>query len=97
MDAEDVKLPPMLSDERAMSILCHLSTLVPIWALASNALIYFTYRESSRAICFHARQGIHFHLLLLIVSVPMSLLLRWWQTGRARVFTWPNLKVKESQ
>jgi uncharacterized Tic20 family protein len=64
----------MRPDERGMAALCHLFTMLPVWALVANALIHFMYRESSRVVCFHARQGIHFNLLLLLLAVPVFLL-----------------------
>ncbi|HBF35638.1 TPA: hypothetical protein DDW35_13835 [Candidatus Sumerlaeota bacterium] len=64
-------MPP---GERGVVALCHLSTVIPVWALAVDALIYFLYRETSRAICFHARQGIHFQFLFLLCVIPLSFL-----------------------
>ena len=65
--------PLMLPEERAAAIVCHLSTAIPLWAFVSNAVIYFLYREKSRAVCFHAGQGIHFQVLLLSVVVARRL------------------------
>lgn len=65
----------MRPDEKGVVVLCHLITIVPLWALVANALLLFLYRQSSRAVCFHATQGIHFQILLLMVSVPVFLLL----------------------
>lgn len=67
------RLPRMLPEERTASLLCHLSTAIPLWALVSNAAIYFLYREKSRAVCFHARQGINFQVLLLAIVVVKRL------------------------
>ena len=68
--------PPLelRAEERVIAALAHFSTLVPLWALVANALLLFTYRESSRAICFHARQGIQFQVLFLMLSVPVLLM-----------------------
>jgi uncharacterized Tic20 family protein len=60
--------------ERGVTALCHLSTIIPVWALAVDAFIYFMYRETSRVICFHARQGIHFQFLFLLCVIPLSFL-----------------------
>jgi uncharacterized Tic20 family protein len=69
------ELPPLLPEERVVAALCHLSTLVPLWAVPANALLYFLFRQSSRTICFHARQGIHYHFLFLLVAVPFLLMI----------------------
>ncbi len=69
------ELPPLLPDERVVAALCHLSTLVPLWAVPANALLFFLFRQSSRTICFHARQGIHYHFLFLVVAVPFLLMI----------------------
>jgi uncharacterized Tic20 family protein len=66
--------PELRAEERVIAALAHFSALVPLWALVANALLLFTYRESSRAICFHARQGIQFQVLFLILSVPVLLM-----------------------
>lgn len=67
-------LPPMRADERGIAVLCHLSTMVPLWTLVANGLLYFLHRESSRVICFHARQGINFQILFLVCVIPLFLL-----------------------
>ena len=64
-DKEKIQIPPMRPEERGIAALSHLSTLVPLWALVANAVLYFLYRESSRAVCFHARQR---HQLPVVVS-----------------------------
>ena len=69
------ELPPLLPDERVVTALCHLSTLVPLWAVPANAFLFFLFRQSSRTICFHARQGIHYHFLFLVVAVPFLLMI----------------------
>jgi uncharacterized Tic20 family protein len=61
------------ADERPPVFICHLASVVPLWALVANAVLYFIYHESSRIVCFHARQSMHFHILLMIVSVPLFL------------------------
>ncbi|MFW6286324.1 MAG: DUF4870 domain-containing protein [Candidatus Sumerlaeota bacterium] len=61
------------ADERPPVVICHLAALVPLWALAANAVLYFVYRESSRMVCFHARQCLHFHMLLMATAVPLFL------------------------
>ncbi len=61
------------ADERPPAFICHLSSIVPLWALAANAILYFIYHESSRIVCFHARQSMHFHLLLMVIAVPLFL------------------------
>jgi uncharacterized Tic20 family protein len=48
---------------------------VPLWAVPANALLFFLFRQSSRTVCFHARQGIHYHFLFLVVAVPFLLLI----------------------
>jgi uncharacterized Tic20 family protein len=65
----------LLPEERVVTALCHLSTLVPLWAVPANALLFFLFRQSSRTVCFHARQGIHYHFLFLVVAVPFLLLI----------------------
>lgn len=72
--ATEVPQPTLRAEERVIAALAHFSTLVPLWALIANALLLFTYRESSRAICFHARQGIQFQVLFLMLSVPVLLM-----------------------
>lgn len=69
------ELPALLPDERVVTALCHLSTLVPLWAVPANAFLFFLFRQSSRTICFHARQGIHYHFLFLVVAVPFLLMI----------------------
>lgn len=64
-------IPVMRPEDRGVALLCHFFTMVPLWALVANGLLYFHYRESSRAICFHARQGINFQILFLAVSIPL--------------------------
>lgn len=66
--------PALRAEERVIVASAHFSTLVPLWAIAANALLLFAYRESSRAICFHARQGIQFQVLFLMLSVPILLM-----------------------
>ena len=39
--------PPMQPYERTAAALCHLSTIIPGYALVANGLLYFAYRESS--------------------------------------------------
>lgn len=70
-----IQFPPMRTEERWISGLCHLSTLVPLWALIANGMLYFYYREVSRTICFHARQGISFQLLFLLCVIPFFFVL----------------------
>ena len=67
-------IPPMRPEERGLSALSHLSTIVPLWALVGNAVLYFLYRQSSRVVCFHARQGINFQLLFLVCVIPLIFL-----------------------
>jgi len=64
----------MRPEERGLSALSHLSTIVPLWALVGNAVLYFLYRQSSRVVCFHARQGINFQLLFLVCVIPLIFL-----------------------
>ncbi|MFP4580078.1 MAG: DUF4870 domain-containing protein [Candidatus Sumerlaeia bacterium] len=71
IEEEIPALPPMHTDERGLAVLSHISTMVPIWALVVNAILYFQCRERSRAVCFHARQGINFQLLFLLVVIPL--------------------------
>jgi len=71
---EKLLIPPMRPDERGLSALSHLSTIVPLWALVGNAVLYFLYRQSSRVVCFHARQGINFQLLFLVCVIPLIFL-----------------------
>ena len=59
-------------NERRMAAISHLMNIVPLWGLIANALIFFAWRERSRSVCFHARQGINLQiLLLLLVTVKM--------------------------
>ncbi|NQU44714.1 DUF4870 domain-containing protein [bacterium] len=67
-------LPLMRPEDRGLAVLSHLSTVVPVWALVANALLYFLCREGSRAAGFHARQGITFQLLFLMAVIPMLFL-----------------------
>ena len=55
--------------ERWGALLSHVWSIVPVWAIVANALLYFAYRESSRIVCFHARQGILFQLLFLMAAI----------------------------
>jgi uncharacterized Tic20 family protein len=64
-------LPKMRTEERGLAVLSHIATMIPIWALVVNAVLYFQYREKSRAVCFHARQGINFQLLFLVILIPL--------------------------
>lgn len=68
-DAMQSVPPSMRPYERWGSVLSHLWTIIPLWAIVANALIYFVYRESSRVVCFHARQGIVFQLVFLLFVV----------------------------
>jgi len=55
--------------ERWGAAVSHLSTIVPLWAIVANALIYFAYSQKSRVVCLHARQGINFQLMFLLVFI----------------------------
>ena len=51
--------------ERGVALFSHVSTLIPLWGILLNALLYFIYREKSRSVCLQALQGIHFSVILL--------------------------------
>jgi uncharacterized Tic20 family protein len=66
-------IPPMLSNERSVAVLCHLSTIVPIWGIVVNAILLFGFRERSRVVCLHARQGIGYQVVLLLLAIAWIL------------------------
>ncbi len=64
----------MLPYERWAAVLSHLWTIIPLWAFAANGIIYYVYRETSRVVCFHARQGIVFQLAFLLAVVAKMII-----------------------
>ena len=52
--------------ERLYSGLCHLFNAIPVWGFVICGLVWLTLREESRAVVFHARQAMTFHVLLML-------------------------------
>lgn len=73
LSATSVAAAPLRPYERGAAALCHLSTIVPFWALIANGVLYFTYRESSRIVCLHARQGINFQIMFLLAWIAKAI------------------------
>ncbi len=70
--SHDNSNPPvqiMSFQERLITVISHLSAAIPIWGVVANASLFFVFRESSRLICLHARQGILLQLFFLMAAI----------------------------
>jgi len=46
--------------------LCHVFNAIPLWGLLFCGWVWFTMREESRFVVYHARQAMTFHVLLML-------------------------------
>jgi uncharacterized protein len=66
-------------DERGNIFLAHLFTIIPLWGILFNGIMWVSFKDRSRKIVFHAHQCIFFQVVFLaaiIVGLIFNLLVK---------------------
>jgi len=56
----------MYQEEKKFSALAHIFALIPFWGILGNGIIWYSFKEKSKEVIFHAHQAIFFQITLLI-------------------------------
>lgn len=59
----------MQKEDKDISGLIHLLNIIPLWGIAFNGIIWYTYKDKSKVIVFNALQSIFFQIAFLIIGI----------------------------